>query len=374
MGNIRHHSWEGRHAPGASAPGDDGASRGGRNGGTRRGPPVTGGGGASRQQRIRPVYHGTPSCQQQDLSKKRADRPINAYRGAGRAQNADHVVRAGEIGDHPLQAADIATATDEKPLRRRSNSAPDLSALEFQETCREDGQHDGRTYTPKRDGPDAEHLEERAETKSPEDSASLSQAIWGGGLPPKRGVIAQGPPAAREAAIRAPVSKERFKQAPGGRPSIGQKYPSNDRESFARTLNEEELEEVWKGLGEGVSQRGAGSEVAFDGGSPPSPNGTAVSGAFPRLTHTLLQRFEQMAKEGGGGQGQEEGAALKIMPLPKGAAEDGNVKDMEAGTLRSKKSSSGSSSGRTSSLLGAVVSYGVLVLFMAHLVFNMMML
>lgn len=375
-GNLRQQSWERRHAPGASAAGDDGISHAERRGGARRGPPLTAAGGASRQQRIRPVYHGTPSYQQQDLSKKRAERPTTGYRAAGRGHDEDQVVRAEEMRDDPQQATAIATATGGKPLRRRSNSAPDLAALEFQEMCREDGEdeHYGRAYTPKLDGPDAEDLEEPSESKSPEDSASLAQAIWGGGLPPKRGVIAQGPVTARQAAVRAPVSKERFKPAPSGRPSVGQKYPSNDRESFARTLNEEELDEVWRGLGEGVSQRGAGSEVAFDGGSPPSPNGTAVSGAFPKLTHTLLQRFEQMVKDGGEEQGQEEGVDLKIMPLPKGVAEDGNMKDVEAGTLRSKKSSSGSSSGRTTSLLSAVVSYGVLVLFMAHLVFNMMML
>ncbi|CAN0306395.1 unnamed protein product, partial [Laminaria digitata] len=181
---------------------------------------------------------------------------------------------------------------------------------------------------------------------------------WGGGLPPARNAIAQGPSGARAMAARAPPTTERFPD----------RYPANDRESFARTLNDEELDEVWQGLGEGVSQRGCGSEVAFECPAPSSP-GTAV-GAFPMLTANVLERHDQLAVRGGDVRPAER--PPNVMPIPKDIG-DKAVHDMENGTPSSKKSS-GSSSTEEASMLATVVLYGMLVLWMAHLVFNALLL
>ncbi|CAM9432322.1 unnamed protein product [Hapterophycus canaliculatus] len=198
---------------------------------------------------------------------------------------------------------------------------------------------------------------------------SPPQACWGGGLPPTCG------PAAARAAVAAAEAR-----AVGESTAGSSRYPANDRESFARTLNEDELDEVWKGLGEGVSQRGAGSEVAFEAvdNAPASPSGTGVSGAFPTLTANVLERHDQLADgsgSGGGSSGTRQGA--NVMPMPKKLGER-TVEDMENGTRRSSKRSKGSG-GRSepqheTTLLGAIVSYGILVLWVAHLVFNVLLL
>ena len=218
---------------------------------------------------------------------------------------------------------------------RRRNSAPSLSdvAQEF-ETA------------------------ERGESFQVESSRD-SETCWGGGLPPTRNAIAHGPSGARAMAARAPPTTDRFPD----------RYPANDRESFARTLNDEELDEVWQGLGDGVSQRGCGSEVAFEQCAPSSP-GTAV-GAFPMLTANVLERHDQLAVSGGGVRAAER--PPNVMPIPKDIGDNKAVHDMENGTPSSKKSS-GSSDPVEASLLATVVSYGMLVLWMAHLVFNALLL
>lgn len=238
-------------------------------------------------------------------------------------------VNGGGHGGAAASAGDIVPSK----LRRR-NSAPSMSEVgqEFEFT-------------------------ERVEPSQVE-SGRGSETCWGGGLPPARNAIAQGPSGARAMAARAPPTTERFPD----------RYPANDRESFARTLNDEELDEVWQGLGEGVSQRGCGSEVAFECPAPSSP-GTAV-GAFPMLTANVLERHDQLAVSGGGVRPAER--PPNVMPIPKDIG-DKAVHDMENGTPSSKKSS-GSSSTEEASLLATVVLYGMLVLWMAHLVFNALLL
>lgn len=238
-------------------------------------------------------------------------------------------------GDVNGRGRAAASAGDVVPPKlRRRNSAPSMSdvAQEFENA-------------------------ERVESYQVE-SLRDSETCWGGGLPPTRNAIAQGPSGARAMAVRAPPTTERFPD----------RYPANDRESFARTLNDEELDEVWQGLGEGVSQRGCGSEVAFEQCAPSSP-GTAV-GAFPMLTANVLERHDQLAVSGDGVRAAER--PPNVMPIPKDIG-DKAVHDMENGTPSSKKSS-GSSNNVEVSLLATVVSYGMLVLWMAHLVFNTLLL
>ena len=225
-------------------------------------------------------------------------------------------------------AADSAGGVVPPKLRRR-NSAPSMSdvAQEFE-------------------------IAEQVESSQVE-SEHGSETCWGGGLPPIRNAIAQGPSGARAMAARAPPTTERFPD----------RYPANDRESFARTLNDEELDEVWQGLGDGVSQRGCGSEVAFE--CAPSSPGRAV-GKFPMLTANVLERHDQLAVSGGGVLAAER--PPNVMPMPKDIG-DKAVHDMENGTPSSKKIS-GSFRTEEASLLATVVSYGMLVLWMSHLVFN----
>ncbi|CBN76007.1 hypothetical protein Esi_0277_0015 [Ectocarpus siliculosus] len=213
------------------------------------------------------------------------------------------------------------------------------------------------------------------------------RACWGGGLPPTCG-----PAAARAAAAAAAAATTAAAGAQGGAGSTSGgsgRFPSHDRESFARTLNNEELDEVWKGLGEGVSQRGCGSEVGvgFDlaDTTPPSPNGTGVSGAFPKLTANVLERHDQLADDdgsggGGGGSGGGGGGAANVVPIPKKLMER-SAEDMENGTSSKKSSGNGNGNQPASgvqqqekTLLGAIVSYGVLVLWVGHLVFNVLLL
>ena len=200
--------------------------------------------------------------------------------------------------------------------------------------------------------------------KTPNDGASScgSPACWGGGLPPMRNAIAQGPPTARAAAARAPPVTVRY-------PETRQpKYPSSDKESFARTLKDEELEELWQGLGEGVSQRGGGSEVAFEAPPAPTSPGTTASGAFPMLTANVLERHDQLA-------GDETRRPANVMPMPKGVGDKG-LHGMENGDApaSSSKKNQGSSNRKQQSLLGLSILYGVLVLWMVHLVFNVLLL
>lgn len=147
------------------------------------------------------------------------------------------------------------------------------------------------------------------------------------------------------------------------------KYPSDDRESFARTLNDEELDEVWKCLGEGVSQRGCESEVAYEGRlGPSSPGGTSVSGAFPMLTATVLQRHERLVVGDRGGPMPQE----NVMPMPK-QLRDKSAQDIEKGNgtrSSSKRRSTGSSRVGQSSSLTVILSYVVLVLSIADIVVN----
>lgn len=270
--------------------------------------------------------HRTPSSWQEQGRSKRLDGPQlsngNSKAISGSARGGVGV-SDGQGGLPP-------------PALRRRNSAPD-----FGRVCEEvfEASPEGvAVASPSRD----------------------SATCWGGGLPPLRGAIAQGPPTARIAAARAAPSTERFSE---------NRFPASDRESFARTLNEEELDEVWQGLGEGVSQRGAGSEVAFEAKPGPASPRTAVSGAFPMLTANVLERHDQLAVGGDGGEGARP---ANVMPIPKERG-DKAVQDMENGTPSSKKSS-GSSNSEHPSLLGAIVCYGVLVLWMAHLVFNVLLL
>ncbi|CAM9832182.1 unnamed protein product [Pylaiella littoralis] len=210
---------------------------------------------------------------------------------------------------------------------------------------------------------------------------SSPHGCWGGGLPPTCGQ------AAARAAMAAEVAAAAGQQ-PGKRrdSSSSSRYAGYDRESFARTLNEEELDEVWRGLGEGVSQRGHGSEVAFDVGGnnvPVSPTSTAVSGAFPKLTATVLEKHDQLADDSGSGGGSSGGGgalqATNVMPMPKQLG-DRTLEDMEAGTAsRGSKKSKGSGSTRIggrpkTTLVGAILPYVVLLLWTAHLLFNVLML
>ncbi|CAN0269838.1 unnamed protein product [Ectocarpus fasciculatus] len=205
------------------------------------------------------------------------------------------------------------------------------------------------------------------------------RTCWGGGLPPTCG-----PAAARAAAAAAAAATT----AGGARSTSGGsgRFPAHDRESFARTLNDEELDEVWKGLGEGVSQRGCGSEVGVGfelaDNVPSSPNGTGVSGVFPTLTANVLERHDQLADDdgsGGGGSGGG-GAPANVVPIPKKLMER-SAEDMENGTSSKKNNANGNSNQPASgvqqqekTLLGAIVSYSVLVLWVAHLVFNILLL
>lgn len=368
----QHRLQDGTYAPAAVGGSARGTSNEGRKVGVRRGPPLTQTGNNS-QQRLRrnvPPAYGTPSSTQ-DRSKKPEHTAATAG-GVDSDYNNQLIRRVGSGDINPGRREGNINGHARKPLRRRSISAPDLSGADFAEFI-EVAEEDEEIATAK-DGEGQGINGEPAETKSPNGS-SPSQAVWGGGLPPKRSMIAQGPAAARVVAARAPVSSGRFQQHSGTRrPSTG-RYPSTDKESFARTLNEEELDEVWRGLGEGVSQRGAGSDVGFDiADGPSSPNGTVVSGAFPKLTANVLQRFELLA--GGPGVEMKDGGSgpVNVMPLPKGVNDEKMLRDMEAGTRSSKKSSSGSSGSQPVSLLATLVSYGVLVLWMAHLVFNVLML
>ncbi|CAM9320779.1 unnamed protein product [Ectocarpus sp. 13 AM-2016] len=205
------------------------------------------------------------------------------------------------------------------------------------------------------------------------------RACWGGGLPPTCG-----PAAARAAAAAAAAATTAGARGGAGSTSGGSgRFPSHDRESFARTLNDEELDEVWKGLGEGVSQRGCGSEVGVGvdlaDTTPPSPNGTGVSGVFPKLTANVLERHDQLADDDGSG-GDESGGAANVVPIPKKLMER-SAEDMENGTSSKKSSGNGNGNQPASgvqqqekTLLAAIVSYGVLVLWVAHLVFNVLLL
>lgn len=270
--------------------------------------------------------HTTPSSWQEQGRSKRLDGPQPSN---GNAKVISGSARGG-VGISDRQGG------LPPPALRRRNSAPD-----FGRACEDV----------------VEASPEGVAVASPSrDSATC----WGGGLPPLRGAIAQGPPTARVAAARAAPSTERFSE---------NRFPASDRESFARTLNEEELDEVWQGLGEGVSQRGAGSEVAFEAKPGPASPRTVVSGAFPMLTANVLERHDQQAVGGDGGGGTRP---ANVMPIPKERG-DKAVQDMENGTPSSKKSS-GSSNSEHPSLLGAIVCYGVLVLWMAHLVFNVLLL
>lgn len=249
------------------------------------------------------------------------------------------------------------TNRDEHQTRRRS-SAPDLTNPDFAHVYAEVI------------APEAvkEAKEDGGTGGSPGDSPSAT--CWGGGLPPKTGLIAQGPPGAKVAAARAPVPVERF---PERRISL-ERYPASDRDSFARTLNSEELEEVWQGLGEGVSQRGAGSEVNFPAGPHAASPRTSISGSFPKLTANALQQLNQLASRGAdSGQAHpRSGGSPNVIPIPKTLG-DKDVGDVEAGT-RSSKKSNGSSAVESSSLVSAIVTYGMLLLWLAHLVFNVLLL
>lgn len=352
--------------------------------GVRRGPPVTG--GTVQQLRDPDTSARTPQQQQPQQNQQRVTRaqrdPIPSAQAAPAPlqdgprkparpnDGGAFTARRGGSGDlRGSTTGGIGQATPAAPTLLRRNSAPDFSSLDLLQVYEE-------MVAPValQDAMEQEKCDgARAESKSP--NSSPSQAVWGGGLPPKRSTIAQGPPAARAKAARMPPHAERFAAVPR-RPSEGQ-YPSTDRESFARTLNEEELEEVWKGLGEGVSQRGCDSEAAFDIGAlagPPSPNGTTVSGAFPMLTATVLERHDLIAGQSGVGVHGEMDGGVNVMPIPKDIkGANKALADMEAGT-RSSKKSAGSSTAQTPSLLTAVVSCGVLVLWMAHLVSNALML
>ncbi|CAM9364091.1 unnamed protein product [Scytosiphon promiscuus] len=234
------------------------------------------------------------------------------------------------------------------PKIRRHNSAPDMGVM----------------------GDEADDVAPPSRRQAVDEPPA--QACWGGGLPPTCG------PAAARAAMAAAAATEA--RAAGGSTAGSSRYPANDRESFARTLNEDELDEVWKGLGEGVSQRGCGSEVAYEvvDNAPASPSGTGVSGLFPTLTANVLERHDQLADgsgSGGGSSGGRQGA--NVMPMPKKLGER-TPEDMENGTRRSSKRSKGSGSRsdpqQETTLLGAIVSYGILVLWVAHLVFNILLL
>lgn len=208
--------------------------------------------------------------------------------------------------------------------------------------------------------------------KSPNSGSSScgSPRCWGGGLPPIRNTIAQGPPAARAAAARAPLSTLRYPEARHPEPRHpelrNQRYPSSDKDSFARTLKDEELDELWKGLGEGVSQRGGGSEVAFEPHHAPSPAGTAASGAYPKLTANVLEKHDKLSGEG-------KRRHPNVMPMPKDVA-DKALQDIENGRAQSSKKSQESSIRQQQSLLGLIILYGVFVAWMAHLVFNVLLL
>lgn len=238
----------------------------------------------------------------------------------------------------------VAASTDDvsPPKLRRRNSAPNFGEALDNVVLRPPAE-------PVKPVETAEHEQAPSYVASRE-----SPLCWGGGLPPMRNAIAQGPPAARAAAARVPPKAER--------------YPANDRESFARTLNDEELDEVWRGLGEGVSQRGCGSDVAFEPPPEPTSPGTVASGAFPMLTANILERHDQLAVDGGSGSGGGD-RPPNVMPIPK-EMEDKAAQDMENGTPSSSKKSSRSSQAEQPSLLAAIVSYGVVVLWMAHLVIN----
>lgn len=233
-------------------------------------------------------------------------------------------------GGAPKPAAE-GTGESRRAIRRR-NSAPEFGELFGKVIASDD-----------------------AETSPQGHSSGASPLCWGGGLPPKRGVIAQGPAVARAAAARAQPQADRF-----------EKYPANDRGSFARTLNEDELDEVWKGLGEGVSQRGGGSEVAFEAPPEPSSPKTAVSGAFPMLTANMLERHDQLGVDGMNKNRTRR--TPNVMPMPKDLGGK-TAHEMENGTRSSSKKSNGSMP-KQPTLLVALISYVVLVLWISHLVFN----
>lgn len=353
----------------------DGLQRGeGPNGYDRRRSPTRGQGQPFARQRVAPPpEEGGPPTSTQGLQKgnsrkarqrggqreaaasrgtaaSRRGAPYNAQgtpsawkdnRPNQQQQHQQEAPRYNGQGGAAPSAGDIVVRV--QPTLRRRNSAPSMSdvAQEFETAEQQSG--GGR------------------ELSSQVESSRGSETCWGGGLPPARNAIAQGPSAARAMAARAPATTtDKFSES---------RYPANDRESFARTLNDEELDEVWQGLGEGVSQRGCGSEVSFVAPPPGSP-GTAV-GAFPMLTANVLEKHDQLAVSGAVGVRAEQ-RPPNVMPIPKDIG-DKAAHDMENGTPSSKKSG-GSDSAEGASLLATVVSYGMLVLWMAHLVFNALLL
>lgn len=296
--------------------------------------------------------HGTPSA-----AAGTSNRTRQQHHKGQRSQPAPASALGGS------RNFDITTSppgmTEVAPKLRRHNSAPDMGMM--------DGEGEGEQQ-------DVPFHDEPRQQQAP----GTSEAGWGGGLPPTCG-----PAAARAAAAAAEAAQAPAR--PAGSTAGSSRYPATDRESFARTLNEEELDEVWKGLGEGVSQRGCGSEVAFDPADnaavPGSPSGTAVSGAFPMLTANVLERHDQLADgcgSGGGSSGGARGGHANVMPMPKQMG-DRSVEDMENGTRPSSKKSKGSSRSNVpqpqqTTLLGAIVSTAILVLWVAHLVFNILLL
>ena len=290
---------------------------------------------------------GTPSASAATTNRTRQQQQQQQQQKQQKQQKQQPAFPGGSR-NFDITSSPPAVGSEQAPKIRRSNSAPDMGVMGEGE-------------------------------EAPVAGGSPQKTCWGGGLPPTCG------PAAARAAVAAAAAQQQASAA-AGRPSVGStagssRYPANDRESFARTLNEEELDEVWKGLGEGVSQRGCGSEVAFDvgdsGNAPASPTGTAVSGTFPQLTANVLQRHDQLAD----GAGQH----ASVMPMPKtlGGGDNGNGRtpeEMENGTAKSssKKSKSSGRSGQEpqqeTTLLGAIVSYGIFLLWVAHLVFNVLLL
>lgn len=322
-----------------------------------------GGDSITQQQRPRRAPYanpkGTPSSWQDRAKKYEA--PVNSAAsggGGGGARGDELPVSESENGDGATAQAALQSSIP------RHASSPDFAQV-YAEIVH------------------PETATETTEVKEEIEHALPSATCWGGGLAPKRGATTQPgqqgtaaarPPAAPRTSL--PVTVPATGRFPSNRPSTdsSNRYPANDRESFARTLNEEELDEVWKGLGEGVSQRGCGSEVSFVAPNvPSSPAGTGVSGAFPLLTANMLQRHDQLAGHNGAAAGQAgaDGPA-NVMAISKDSG-DKAVRDMEAGT-RSSKKSSGSSDRQPPSLLTAAVSYGILVLYLAHLVLNILLL
>lgn len=134
---------------------------------------------------------------------------------------------------------------------------------------------------------------------------------------------------------------------------------------------------MWRGLGEGVSQRGTGSEVNFPSagtGAQGSVSPRTSNGTFPKLTENALQQFDKLAVQQVTPDCVQSSGRPNVMPIPKTL---GNkpVWDVEAGNGSPKKATNAKpSSHEASSLLTVLVAYGMMILWVAYLVFNVLLL